>query len=143
MYYREVYGDLFAVRAEYVIAHCISEDCEMGKGIATEFVRRNPNMRSYLLSLNPKVGQALFYEGEDIHHVFNLITKKKYNGKPTRASFNTAIRSLKEEMLKRGLRKLAIPLLGSGLDKLNWVQSSQFIQKEFSDTNIQIFVIRQ
>lgn len=141
LFYREIFGDLFKVRSEYVLAHCISTDCEMGKGIAVEFVKRNPNMKSYLLAQDPQIGQAIYYPGDSEHQVFNLVTKRFYNGKPKRKDFNQAIESLKNEMVQRGLMKLAIPIMGSGLDKLNWVQSSRVIQEVFADTHIQIFVI--
>lgn len=142
MHYKEVFGDLFDVRTDYVLAHCISEDCRMGAGIAVAFVNRNPHMRNELLKQVPKIGDAIFYKGEQ-HDVFNLITKKNYYDKPTRSDFNLAVASLKKEMVERGLKKLALPRIGAGLDKLNWEESSQFIQETFKDTDIQIFVVKQ
>ena len=38
--YREEAGDLFAVPEDYCLAHCISADFAMGKGIVLEFNRR-------------------------------------------------------------------------------------------------------
>lgn len=39
--YSEVKGDLFTKSgAEDALAHCVSKDLNMGKGIATEFKRR-------------------------------------------------------------------------------------------------------
>ena len=40
MTYREEAGDLFAVPEDYCLAHCISADFAMGKGIVLEFNRR-------------------------------------------------------------------------------------------------------
>ena len=37
MIYREEYRDLFSVSNEYYLAHCISADFGMGKGIALLF----------------------------------------------------------------------------------------------------------
>lgn len=41
-------GDLFKLDNRYVLAHCISLDCEMGKGIAIEFDKRFKGMKSWL-----------------------------------------------------------------------------------------------
>lgn len=141
MKYTEVRGNLFNVDRNYVLAHCIAEDCRMGAGIATQFVKRNPKMRAYLLARNPKVGDVLFYHSEE-DRVFNLITKEKSYGKPTREDFNASILNLKEEMVKRDFHHLAIPLIGSGLDRLDWNITEEFIMKEFADTDIEIVVYR-
>jgi O-acetyl-ADP-ribose deacetylase (regulator of RNase III) len=34
---KEITGDLFKVADDVSLAHCVSEDLEMGKGIAREF----------------------------------------------------------------------------------------------------------
>lgn len=40
MVYKEEKRDLFSVSDEYYLAHCISADFGMGKGIVVEFNRR-------------------------------------------------------------------------------------------------------
>ena len=40
MVYREEVRDLFSVADDYFLAHCISADFAMGKGIAVEFNKR-------------------------------------------------------------------------------------------------------
>ncbi|MFY0516409.1 macro domain-containing protein [Lysinibacillus sp. UGB7] len=142
MIYKEIFGySLFDCRTDYVLAHCVSRDFEMGKGIALEFSRRNPQMKGVMRNVKTrKVGDALTYFGPK-HVVINLITKEKYNGKPTRATFNQAVISLRNEMLARGFYKLAIPLIGSGLDRLDWSETRKVIKDVFQDTPIQIFVI--
>ena len=142
MEYTEVKGDLFNVHESYTLAHCISVDCKMGAGIAVQFVKHNPDMRETLLKMNPKVGEALYYNWEGKHGVINLITKEKYFHKPTREDFNRAILDMKGVVISYDIKKLAIPLLGAGLDKLNWDESSQFIQEVFKDTDIQILVVK-
>lgn len=142
MIYKEIFGySLFDCRTDYVLAHCVSKDFEMGKGIAQEFSRRNPEMKRIMRGIkNRKVGDALTYFGPK-HVVINLITKEKYNGKPTRETFNRTIVSLRNEMLARGFYKLALPLIGSGLDRLDWSETRMVIKDVFQDTPIQIFVI--
>lgn len=141
MKYTEVKGNLFNADRNYVLAHCISANCRMEAGIATQFVRRNPRMRESLLAKSPKVGDVLFYHSEK-DRVFNMITKEKHYDKPTREDFNKTIVKLKEEMIENEFHHLAIPLIGSGLDKLNWTITEEFIMKEFADTGIEIKVYR-
>ena len=40
MVYREEIGDLFLMPEKYYLAHCISVDFALGKGIAVEFNKR-------------------------------------------------------------------------------------------------------
>lgn len=142
MIYNEIKGDLFDVRPEYTLVQCISACCKMGAGIATLFVKHNPEMRETLQKMNPKVGDALYYNWEGKHGVVNLITKDFYFNKPTRDSFNKTIVELKNKCEIYSIKKLAMPLIGSGLDRLNWETSSKYIQEVFADTDVEILVVK-
>lgn len=142
MTYEEIKGDLFKVEETYTLVHCISSDCKMGAGIAVQFVKNNPEMRSTLLKMNPKVGEALYYNWEGKHGVINLITKEKYFHKPTRENFNMSIMDMKAVALSYEIKKLAMPLIGSGLDRLSWNESSKFIKEVFKDTGVEILVVK-
>ena len=142
MKYVEIVGDLFGVDSSYQLAHCISADCKMGAGIAVTFTEENPYMREILKKMCPIVGDVLYYNLEGRHGVFNLITKKRYFHKPTREDFNKTIVALRDKMLSYGHKKLAIPYLGSGIDRLDWEVSSDFIKETFKDTDIEILVVQ-
>jgi len=139
MHYQEIQQDLFTKGKDCALAHCISRDCAMGAGIAKEFRRRFPEMPKVLLGMNPQIGDALFYE-ENGYQIFNLITKEKYWHKPTYQTFEMSIRNLKKELLVRNITKLAIPKLGAGLDRLDWEQNREIIQRIFADTPVEIEV---
>lgn len=141
MQYKEVKGDLFKVSKEFTLVHCIASDCAMGAGIATQFVKRNPNMRKFLLALRPKIGDVLRYEHGREHDVLNLVTKKYSNHKPTRNDFNLTIDNLKKVCVFLNIKKIAMPLIGSGLDNLNWSESSKHIKETFKDTDIDVLVV--
>lgn len=141
MEYKEIKGDLFKVSDDYTLVHCISSCCKMAAGIATQFVKRNPEMKETLQRMKPQVGEALLYEGDN-YNVFNLITKEFYYNKPTRENFNRTIQELKLQCLSHHITKLAMPLIGSGLDNLSWEVSSKFIQEVFADTDIEILVVK-
>lgn len=142
MEYREIYQDLFTVDESYTLAHCISADCKMGAGVATQFVKHNPFMRDALLSMNPKIGDVLYYKTEERHGVLNLITKERYFHKPTRKNFNNTINKLKEVTEKYQIKKIAMPLIGSGLDRLDWDESRNWIKEVFKDTDVEILVCK-
>lgn len=143
MIYKEVYKDLFSVGREYYLGHCVAVDGKMGAGIAKVFCQRNPNLRKTFQnqSHNLKVSDVFFYD-EERDKMLNLITKQSSYGKPTRATFNNTIVRLKEFMIEYNMKKLAIPLIGSGLDKLDWNESRKFIQETFADTDIEILVCK-
>ena len=142
MTYTEKIGNLFDVAMVYTLAHCISLDCAMGAGIAKEFNNRYPNMKRTLLLKQRQITDAILYKDASNHGVFNLITKAKYYHKPKRNDFNSTIVNLKKQMLDLSIDKLAIPLLGAGLDRLDWGRSSEFIQQCFEDTSVEILVVR-
>lgn len=140
MRYIEVKRDLFSIPQDYIKAHCISRDCAMGKGIAVEFIKRNECLKEHLLSVNPQIGQAIPYINPLGEVTYNLITKDKYWNKPTYATFNQSIDSLVNEMVSNNYFKLAIPLIGSGLDRLSWEKNREYIKRAFAETNIDIVV---
>lgn len=124
--------DLFRVDSKYVIAHCISRDVQMKKGIANTFNRKYPEMQNYVKKNNSNVPGVVRYESSS-RTIYNLITKNLYYEKPTRFNFDKAIYLLFEEMESKGEKYLAIPMLGSGLDKLIWKKTEKYI-RELSET---------
>lgn len=142
MRYIEVQRNLFTVPSSYSLAQCISADCVMGAGIAKQFVKRYPLMKGLLKNMNPAVGQVLIYHATD-HTILNMVTKKHVWNKPTYVSFNQTVHSLKDACQSLGITKLAIPLIGAGLDKLDWEENRRIIQSIFSQMDIDILVCRR
>lgn len=139
MKYKEVKKDLFQMDKTFCLAHCVSVDCAMGAGIAREFRRRYPQMPKAVAQMQPKIGDAIAYQTDD-WLIFNLFTKQRYWHKPNYNTFTKSIQSLKEELVKRNIKKLAIPKLGAGLDRLSWDKNRGIIQQKFKDTDIEILV---
>ncbi len=113
-----VRGDLFAAGKEFSLCHCVSRDFAMGKGIATVFKSKFGSVEE-LLSQRVPVGGVGVLESEG-RCIFYLVTKEKYWHKPTVSSLKQSLLSLREEMRKRGCKRLAMPRIGSGLDGLDW-----------------------
>jgi hypothetical protein len=108
--------DLFTMPQGYYLAHCISADFALGAGIAKVFDEVY-NMRFKLFrnydNYEYKGGDAL-----PIDNVFNLVTKHKCWHKPTYASLQESLESMRDQLEFLGAKKLAMPWIGCGLDKL-------------------------
>ena len=130
--------DLFTMPQGYYLAHCISADFALGAGIAKTFDEVY-NMRFKLFrnydNYEYKGGDAL-----PVDNVFNLVTKQKCWHKPTYESLREALVMMRECLDFLGVTKLAIPMLGCGLDKLQWVQVEDIIKDVFADTDVDIVV---
>lgn len=138
--YKEFVGDLFSAQADSYLAHCISADYALGAGIAKEFdrlydMRRKLNDRFPHVAGNPSffVGRAL-----PVENVFNCVTKEHYYDKPTYADFTAAIKNMAILCNYFHVRKLAIPRLGAGLDRLDWIVVKEIIFDSFKDLDIEI-----
>lgn len=130
--------DLFTMPQGYYLAHCISADFTLGAGIAKVFDEVY-NMRFKLFRHYPDYeytcGDALL-----VDNVFNLVTKKKCWHKPTYEDLRESLEMMRDQLEFIDATKLAIPMLGCGLDKLQWVQVEHIIKDVFSDTNVDIVV---
>lgn len=69
--FREVTGDLFHASPKYALAHCVSQDLQMGKGIAVEFKRKFQQVES-LRQQDRKVGEVAWIRA-DSRHVFYMV----------------------------------------------------------------------
>jgi hypothetical protein len=130
--------DLFTISQGYYLAHCISADFALGAGIAKAFDSVY-NMRFKLF----RNYDNYEYSGGDallVDNVFNLVTKHKYWHKPTYDSLREALEMMKEQLDFLGATKLAVPMLGCGLDRLQWAQVENIIKDVFADTDVDIVV---
>lgn len=147
--------DLFTVDESYYLVHCISADFALGAGIAKEINERF-NMRDEL-----RAGRSEYLEkfsrirtfpfkpkkignwyGDMIlcGRVYNLVTKERYFQKPTYNSMDMALDILAFSCSLRGVKKIAMPKIGCGLDKLKWSKVEKMIEKYFDGLDIEILV---
>jgi hypothetical protein len=130
--------DLFTMPQGYYLAHCISADFALGAGIAKTFDTVY-NMRHKLFKDRPNY----VYNGGDailIDNVFNLVTKAKYWHKPTYDSLRESLEMMEEHLEFMDVTKLAMPTLGCGLDRLQWMKVYDIICDVFNDMNIEIVI---
>lgn len=135
---------LFDAPEDYYLAQCISADFGMGKGIAVEFNKRF-GMKTRLIEKYPQ----FIIKWKNYHYiadciledkVFNLITKANYYHKPTYESLRVALVLMRYQAKEKGIKKIAMPKIGCGLDKLRWDKVEQIIKEVFADTDIEILV---
>lgn len=137
MKYEEIKQDLFEVSDEYYLAHCISSDAKMGAGIAVQFKKRFDLKNTTRIGNTEglPVGTA-FMEGR----VINLITKKRYFHKPTYQSLESSLKDMRTLVNNHNIKKVAIPKIGSGLDRLSWAKNREIIKEVFKDMDVEIKV---
>ena len=142
----EVKKDLFTVDESYWLCHCISADFKMGAGIGVEFAKRFDVKRklnwyyhfNYLNDIWRKYhlrGDCLITDG-----VLNLVTKELYFHKPGYDSMRIALETMGCVLKRSGIKKIAMPKIGCGLDGLDWILVREIIENVFEDMGIDILV---
>lgn len=108
----------------------------MGAGIAVNF-KINYGGLGELSQQNPKVGGvAILRRGK--RFIYYLTTKRLSLDKPTYADLHRSLYEMKLHMYANGVRKLAIPKLGCGLDQLEWRHVYQILECVFGKHPIEV-----
>lgn len=147
MYFKEEVKDLFSISNDYYLVHCISADFALGAGIAKQF-NQYFDMKNKLINKYHNLaiedwdkGNCGFCIKED--RVLNLITKRNYWLKPTYQTLQNALFSMKKIIIKNNIQKIVMPIIGCGLDRLEWGKVSKIIKDVFNDIDIEILVCKQ
>ena len=130
----EINGNLFEDNNS--LAHCVSQDLAMSKGIAVIFKEKFGNVDK-LLNQKKKIGECAFLKFDD-RMIFYLITKNKYYHKPTYDNLRKSLCDMKKLCIDNDITKLSMPKIGCGLDKLDWNKVKGILSDIFSDLDIQI-----
>ena len=140
----EIKGDLFSFldnkHLNVGLAHCVSQDLHMSKGIAVLFKDRFGNVES-LKQQNKKVGEvATLVNKDNTLAVFYLITKEVYWGKPTYDTLTSSLLMMREIALSLNIKTIAMPQIGCGLDRLDINKVKSILQDIFPPSNISIII---
>jgi len=140
--FKEILGDLFT--SSDSLANCVSEDFRMDKGIASIF-KKQFGGDNELKSQNRRTGQVAYLKRPDLQrnpdrYIFYLVTKVFYYEKPNYINLKASLIDLRDQCIKLGVKRLSMPKIACGLDKLNWITVSEIIKDVFKDTDIQITI---
>lgn len=131
-------NDLFSVPKEYALAHCVAADLRMSRGIAAAFRRKFGKVEE-LWRQDPAVGKTLHIQHRN-QHLFYLVTKDRSYQKPTYESLRKSLMELRRQLLSLNVKKLALPKIGCGLDKLDWNVVKKIIEDVFKDGDFSILI---
>ena len=142
---KEVQGDLFQQLGKQSIAHCVSADMHMNGGVAKVFREKLGRKRDLLNQVcdisrtRSPIGSVatLNHKGK---FIFYMITKPIYWKYPTMESLKECLVTLKQLCVQYDVKKLAMPRIGCGLDRLKWQEVSKELDSVFGETDIQVTV---
>lgn len=131
--------DFYQQNQTYVLAQCISSDFAMGAGIALEF-NRVFNVKGIIKNTCIPYWTKHGYCLDIMKHVpvLNLVTKEHYFNKPTYRTLTEALLDMKFIVIKKNIKYLAMPKIGTGLDRLQWDNVYKIIKEVFEDIEIDI-----
>ena len=133
----EITGDIFEDQRECYM-QCISADFKMGLGIAKDkLINKWGNYQSYF---KKDRGGALATT-EPL--VISLVTKLNYYDKPTYESMDISLKQAAMLLEAWEVFEVSMPMIGCGLDKLNWDKVKKLIEKNFKDKQMLITVYKK
>ncbi|KAJ1527597.1 hypothetical protein ONE63_007560 [Megalurothrips usitatus] len=135
---REEEGDLFRAPRSTSLAHCVSSDMKMGAGIAVHFKKKFGQVE-YLLSQKKSPGEVAVLKNGP-RYIFYLVSKKRFYDKPTNSSLQSCLLEMKQLCEELGVKNLAMPRIGCGLDRLKWPLVFEMLKDIFSNCDINITV---
>ena len=119
-------GDILNADVEALVntVNCVGV---MGRGIALQFKNMFPeNFEAYADACAADAvqpGKMFVFETRQLTNprfIINFPTKRHWKGKSRLEDIDAGLVALREEIVRRGIRSIAIPPLGSGLGGLDW-----------------------
>lgn len=140
MQYKEVNGDLFESPKSSSLAHCVAADFLMAAGIAVKFKSLFGQVDT-LKSQNVKTGGVAVLKVSE-RYLYYLVTKVRSYEKPTYPDLMSSLSAMKDHMVNKGVKELAMPQIGCGLDGLSWDKVEKMIKQVFQETDVEITVYK-
>ena len=136
--YSEAIGTLFDTQDSF--GHSVSADFRMSAGIARKISRNYPC--TYPAGWS-HITNALWPQWlpESKRNIYHLVTKEKFYQKPTYGTLCASLERMRSHAEQHHVRKISLPCIGSGLDKLEWEQVRQLVHGVFRTSLVQITVL--
>jgi O-acetyl-ADP-ribose deacetylase (regulator of RNase III) len=134
-------GDILHEEAEALVnpVNCVGV---MGKGVALQFKLAFPdNFKEYEATCQRgevEPGKVLLHQTGHLtnpRYIINLPTKRHWRDKSRIEDIESGLRSLKHEIVSRGIKSVAIPALGCGLGGLRWSEVRPLIEQMLGALN--------
>ena len=122
---------------EFYIAHGVSGDFTLGAGLAKKINDKydmTKKLEENYIFESGKYGAYL------IDNVFNLVLKDTYKDRATYNGLQSALDDLKLSLHYMNVKRIAIPRIGCGKDKLDWNIVQAMFHDTFKDMDIEIIV---
>ena len=136
-------GNIFDSQCQAII-NTVNCEGKMGKGLAYQFKKKFPEMeQDYVkVCLNGELypGKLHIYQEKNFL-IINFPTKNKWREKSKIEYIIIGLRKLKEEIIKKGIKSVAIPPLGAGNGGLNWNEVKFEINRELLDMEDVVFEV--
>lgn len=142
----ELIGDIFDQPRECYM-QCVSADFKMGAGIAKEF-QDQFGVKDKLITRYKDYSKFFKRDGggavcSSDPLVISLVTKEHYYDKPTYDTMDESLRQAAILCQTWGIFEVSMPMIGCGLDRLNWDKVKKLIEKNFRDLNMMITVYKK
>jgi hypothetical protein len=111
--YQEIQGDLFLCPEDAALAHCVSQDLRMGKGIAVDFKRKFGKVQD-LMDQNKVVGEVALLKHKE-RFVYYLVTKERYWNKPTYQTLTSSLEKMRDHAVNNGVKMICMPKIGNSI----------------------------
>jgi hypothetical protein len=136
-------GDLFSFANRYAFVQLVARDGLMNTGIAKQFTEKYSNMKLKMQKDKSKLmTPGIFpYLSNDNRRIYNLIVKENSFEKATRENLTETLYLLKDILTAKNDKYLAMPLIGSGLNKLDWITTEESIYRIFGSTDENIVFV--
>jgi O-acetyl-ADP-ribose deacetylase (regulator of RNase III) len=142
-----VTGDLFKAPRAAALAHCVSADFRMGKGIAEQFVKRFGGVVE-LKQQKVGVGRCGILQNakDDVEDriprpfIYYLVTKSAHDHEPTYGHIADSLHAMKTHAIENQVSHICMPLIGCGIDNRDWSIVELLLEKVFHGSEIRITV---
>lgn len=92
-----------------------------------------------LLNQGQRTGGLAVLPDKD-RYIYYLVTKKQSSGKPTLRSLFASLLKMRQHIEQNKVKKLAMPRIGCGLDRLEWSDVKPMLEYIFRNVDIKIVV---
>ncbi len=144
----EVEGDILLTKAQ-AIGHGVSPNDHFDVGLALALRELWPSLakdyRHYAFQAHPRAGELWTFRNAEGRTIFNLMTQdgeiaSQSSGRATLPNVNHALRRLRHELDKGGVRSLALPRLATGAGGLEWSDVRPLIDQHLGTLALPVFV---